>query len=247
MDIQAVKGATRQQLLDLTAAIARNGNEMLSDAEFLSAGERYPRAYALGALAVEELGKAVAVMMLAMMPDDVRAHAPVKALLDWHLMKQNGALLMTTLGFGSPPGGTELLGSMPVAAVAQVLTETMAQAQGVDLMKKRGLYADMGPAGEIWEPGTITRLEAQEQLGRARDVAAAAERLLAPDFLAVLAAPPAWVAGLASDFFGEWLGGPQALSAEQAAEGAVKAAARALERVRAAGLDHAGTGELPSG
>jgi AbiV family abortive infection protein len=140
-------------LLDLAEAIARNGDEMLSDAEFLFAAERYPRAYALLALAVEELGKAVAVMMLAMMPDDMRAQAPVKALLERHLMKQNGALLMTTLGFGSPPGGTEQLGSMPVTEVAQVLTETMAQAQGVDLMKKRGLYADMGPGGEIWEAG----------------------------------------------------------------------------------------------
>lgn len=236
MDIKAVKAARRDQLAGLAAVIARNGHAMLADAELLLEHQRFGRAYALAALAAEEFGKATGVMILALMPDQMRAIAPARELLKGHSSKQMGALLMTALRFGTPAGGTQQLAGMPVAEVAALLTDTTAKAQGIDRMKMRGLYADIGEDGEVWEPASITSDEAREQFVRARDTAGTAARLISPEFLALVAAPPEEVADLSAGLFGEWLASSPAASAEETADQALAAAARALEWAKTAGF-----------
>jgi AbiV family abortive infection protein len=76
MDFTAVRAAGRAELVGYAAAIARNGHLLIDDAELLLANCRWPRAYALAALAVEEFGKASGVLILALMPDTIRGEVP---------------------------------------------------------------------------------------------------------------------------------------------------------------------------
>ena len=55
---------------------AVNAQSLLDDAELMSSAGRPARAYALAALAVEEVGKAAALSALALMPVSLRAQAP---------------------------------------------------------------------------------------------------------------------------------------------------------------------------
>jgi hypothetical protein len=50
----------------------------------------YVRAYALAALAVQEFGKAMGVMTLVPMSDNIEALPPVTELLEWHPAQQIG-------------------------------------------------------------------------------------------------------------------------------------------------------------
>src|SRR5215468_9532921 len=99
MDLKAVKEASRQQLIACAAAAATNGRDLLDDAELLSDAARHPRAYSLAVLAVEEYGKAVSLLSLAVMPENLRAQAPVRRMLECHPMKQIGGLLLAVLPF----------------------------------------------------------------------------------------------------------------------------------------------------
>src|SRR5215475_6953436 len=114
MDFQAVKDASRPELVACANAAAQNGRDLLADAELLSDADRHPRAYSLAVLAVEEYGKAVSLLTLAVMPENLRAQAPVRRMLECHPIKQVGGLLLAVLPL-SEPGPAESLATMPPA------------------------------------------------------------------------------------------------------------------------------------
>jgi AbiV family abortive infection protein len=190
MDLRAVKAASGPQLLACAAAAAENAQDLLDDAEMVSAAGRHSRAYSLAVLAVEEFGKAVSLLTLAAMPKNLRAQAPVRRLLEWHQMKQVGGLLIAAMTF-SEPGAAARLAAMPLTQVEQILDTANAFAQDADELKLRGLYVDMERGARIRRPSQITEAEASDQLGIARQVASSASLLRDPEVQARLADPPA--------------------------------------------------------
>jgi AbiV family abortive infection protein len=188
MDLGAVKAASRPELLACVAAAAENARGLLDDAELLSGAGRHARAYSLAVLAVEEFGKATSLVVLAAMPKNVRAQAPVRRMLEWHQLKLVGGMLMAVVEFG-PPGAATRLAAMPVRQLEQVLEETDAFAEDADRLKLRGLYMDMDRNGRIRRPSEITETDVSGQLARARQVARSASVLCDPGVW--LADPPA--------------------------------------------------------
>ncbi len=176
MDLRAVKAASRPELLAGVAAAAENMQGLLDDAELLSGAGRHARAYSLAVLAVEEFGKATCLLALAAMPENLRAQAPVRRMLEWHQLKLVGGMLMAVVTLG-PPGPAARLAAMPITQVGQILDTTDAFAEDADRLKLRGLYMDMDRDGRIPRPSEITEAEVSGQLGRARQVASSASML----------------------------------------------------------------------
>jgi AbiV family abortive infection protein len=188
VDLRAVKEASRPELAACAIAAARNAQGLLQDAELLAGSGRTARAYSLAALAVEECGKAMDLVALALMPERLRAQAPVGRMLEWHQLKQVGGLLMAVVPLASV---ASRLADMPTAELAQTLSILDAPADEADRLKRRGFYVDMDRGRRIREPSEITESEAESQLRRARQAAASAFVLLGTDPQARLASPPA--------------------------------------------------------
>ena len=166
MDLRAVKAATGPELIAGAAAAARNAGGLLRDAEVLARAHYTARAYALAALAVEEVGK-VSLAALGIMPDTLKAQAPVGRMLEWHQLKQALGQLIAVVPYG-PPGLACKLVAMPAADLAQVLSALEVPAEEADRLKRSGLYVDIGRAGRIREPSEVTEAEATRLLARAR-------------------------------------------------------------------------------
>ncbi|SRR5712691_4468219 len=195
MDLKAVKEASRPALLAGVAAAADNAQSLLDDAEWLAGAGRYARAYSLSAMAVEEFGKSIALLTLSMLPRNVRAQAPVGRLLEWHHLKLVGGMLMAVLGVG-PPDMTATLTAMPGTRLEQILNTTGVFADDADVLKRRGLYADMDRHGRIQRPAEITEMEVSGQLAQARQVASSASLIRDPGVQSRFADPPAEAVGL---------------------------------------------------
>ena len=190
MNLKAVKEAGRQELVACTAAAAQNARDMLDDAELLFDADRHPRAYSLAVLAVEEYGKAVSLLTLAVMPENLRAQAPVRRMLECHPMKQIGGLLLAVL----PPselGPAAGLAAMPLTQLTQILETMDSFVQDADRLKLRGLYVDMQRNARIRRPSEITKAEVSDEIGRARQVASSASLLCDSGVVDRLADPPA--------------------------------------------------------
>jgi AbiV family abortive infection protein len=179
VDLGAVKDAPACALARGAAAAARNACDLVEDAELLACAGRLARAYSLAGLAVEEVGKADSLAGLAAMPENLRARAPVRRMLEWHQMKLVVGHLIATVQF-SPPGKATRLATMPMSEVAEMLDNAQAFAEDTDRLKRRGLYVDVDHSGQIREPSELTAAEVREQLDRARQAAAAADPLLDP-------------------------------------------------------------------
>jgi AbiV family abortive infection protein len=188
VNLRAVKAASRAELAACAIAAARNAQGLLQDAELLAGSGRTARAYSLAALAVEECGKAMDLTALAVMPERLRARAPVGRMLEWHQLKLVGGLLIAVVPLASV---ASRLADMPDAELAQTLSILDAPADEADRLKRRGFYVDMDRGRRIREPSEITEPEAESQLRRARLAAASAFVLLGPDAQARLASPPA--------------------------------------------------------
>ena len=176
-------------LRGITAA-ARNAQDLLYDAQVLAEAGRAARAYSLAALAVEEAGKAVSLVLLTAMPKALRARAPVGRMLEWHQLKQVQGLFIAAMPYRSP-GMTFRLATMPAAELRQVLSTLDGPADEADRLKRRGLYVDVGRGSRIREPSEITETEVLSQLDRARRAASAAGHLFWPETQAWLVNPPA--------------------------------------------------------
>ena len=180
MDLAAVKDAPAGELGRASAAAVRNALSLAQDAELLSTESRLARACSLAGLAVEEVGKAGSLAVLAVMPAKLRARAPVGRMLEWHQMKLVAGELVAAVPFGVPPGILEKLAAMSPAEIADILDDAKAIAMEVDLLKQRGLYVDVDSSGQIREPSQVTATQLREQLDLARQAASAADGLLDP-------------------------------------------------------------------
>lgn len=190
VDLGAVKAAATPELVRCAVAAAANARDLLGDAEWLSAAVRNARAYALGALAVEEAGKAVSLAALAVMPENLRARAPVGRMLEWHQLKLVGGMMIGAMPFGGRALPAQLAAMAP-GQLSAMLHNAQALAQDMDRLKQRGLYADIDRDGQIRIPSEVTEADADAQLGRARQAVSAASVLLDPGMPAELSDPPA--------------------------------------------------------
>jgi len=189
VDLGSVKAAPTPVLIRGTIAAARNAQALLYDAQVLADAGSMSRAYSLAALAVEEAGKAASLVLLTVMPETLRARAPVGAMLEWHKLKQVQGLLMAGVSYRLPAFFPKLA-VMPVGELAQILTDLDAPADEADRLKRRGLYVDIGRGGRIREPSEITEPEVVSQLARARQASATADQLLEPELHALMVNPP---------------------------------------------------------
>jgi len=232
MDLKAVKEASRQELVACAAAAATNGRDLLDDAELLADSNRHPRAYSLAVLAVEEYGKAVSLLTLAVMPENLRAQAPVRRMLECHPIKQVGGLLLAVLPL-SEPGPAESLATMPLAHLTRVLETTDAFAQDADRLKLRGLYVDMQRDARIRRPSEITEAEVSDEIGRVRQVASSASMLCDSGVVDRLADPPAEAVELAGALVGAFSGSDEYCAPDAAAAMALKAVRELKEHLAA--------------
>jgi AbiV family abortive infection protein len=187
VDLAAVKDASARELAQASAAAARNARGLADDAELLSGAGRLARASALAGLAVEEVGKACALVSLSAMPEKLKAQAPVGGMLEWHQMKLIAGELRAALPSGPPPTMFARLAVMPLDDVACMLDDAQAFALDADRLKQRGLYVDFDRTGQIRQPSQVTAAQVREQLDRAQQAASAVDPLLdsgAPGWLA---------------------------------------------------------------
>jgi AbiV family abortive infection protein len=190
VDLGAVKAAATPELVRCAVAAAANARDLVGDAQWLSAAVRNARAYALAALAVEEAGKAVSLAALAVMPEQLRAQAPVGRMLEWHQLKLVGGMMIGAMPFGGRALPAQLA-AMPPSQLAAILDNAQVLAQDVDRLKQRGLYADIDRDGQIRIPAEVSEADVAAQLGRARQAVSAASLLLDPGMPAELTNPPA--------------------------------------------------------
>jgi len=188
VDLAAVKEAPVGELTRGAVAAVRNARCLVEDAELLSGAGRQARAYSLAGLAVEEVGKAGSLVTLVVMPENVRARAPLGRMLEWHQMKLVAGHLIAAVTFGVPGVATKLA-TMRLAEVVEILDSAQALAEDVDRLKLRGLYVDVDRSGHVREPSEVTAAEGREQLDRARRAALAASALLDPGAGPLLADP----------------------------------------------------------
>jgi len=191
-----VKAASRPQSVACAVEAAVNARSLLNDAQILAGAHCWPRAYSLAALAVEECGKAASLSALAMMPDALKAQAPVGRLLEWHQLKQVGGLLIAAVTYGSPCAAAKLA-AMNTAELTQTFAALEAPADEADRLKRRGFYVDMDPDGRIRGPSDITEADVTRQLDSGRRAVASAIGLLDPAVQARATDPPAEAAELA--------------------------------------------------
>ena len=190
VDLGAVKAAAAPELIRCAVGAAVNARDLLGDAEWLSAAVRNARAYALAALAVEEAGKAVSLAALAVMPEQLRAQAPVGRMLEWHQLKLVGGMMIGAMPFGGRALPAQLA-AMPPSQLAAILDNAQVLAQDVDRLKQRGLYADIDRDGQIRIPSEVSEADVTAQFERARQAVSAASLLLDPGMPAELTNPPA--------------------------------------------------------
>jgi AbiV family abortive infection protein len=188
VDLAAVKEAPVGELTRGAVAAVRNARCLVEDAELLSGAGRQARAYSLAGLAVEEVGKAGSLVTLVVMPENVRARAPLGRMLEWHQMKLVAGHLIAAVTFGVPGVATKLA-TMRLTEVVEILDSAQALAEDVDRLKLRGLYVDVDRSGHVREPSEVTAAEGREQLDRARRAALAASALLDPGAEPLLADP----------------------------------------------------------
>jgi AbiV family abortive infection protein len=191
VDLEAVKAASTPELVSCAVGAAVNSQGLLDDAEFLTAAGRHARACACAALAVEEAGKALGLATLAMMPIGLRARAPVGRMLEWHQLKLVGGMLFAAVPPRRPRTIAAQLLDMPPDRVAAILDNAQTLAQDQDLLKQRGLYADIDHNGQVRLPSEVTVADVGAQLCRARQAFSAGSVLLDPRTLAFIENPPA--------------------------------------------------------
>ena len=189
MDLGSVKAAPAPVLMRGATAAARNAQGLLYDAQVLAEAGCVPRAYSLAALAVEEAGKTVSLVLLTMMPEALRARAPAGRMLEWHQLKQAQGLLLGGVSY-RVPGFAPKVAVMHADELARVLSTLDVRVDEADRLKRRGLYVDVGRGGRIREPSEITETEVLSQLARAGQAASAAGQLLEPELQARLVNPP---------------------------------------------------------
>ena len=148
---------TAGQLRQLAQAAAQNATDLAADARLLLGAGRFPRAYALATLALEELGK----MELC--------HEVLAGRLDDKGFRQEW------LNHPSKPGRSRVLAILSAPAVDRVF----ATVEDDSAMKFRGLYVDVnpaGPSGALVAPSDVAPMPARKMVETAEEAAALALR-----------------------------------------------------------------------
>jgi len=191
VDFGSVQAAPTPVLIKGTLAAAKNAQDLLYDAQVLAEAGSAPRAYSLAALAVEEAGKAASLVLLTVMPETLRARAPVGRMLEWHQLKQVQGLLVAAVSTPPVPSIGPRLAAMHASELTQVLGILDAPADEADRLKRRGLYVDVDRGGRIREPWEITEADVLSQVARAGRAVSAAGQILEPETQPRLVNPPA--------------------------------------------------------
>jgi len=190
VDLAAVKAVPVPLLACGTVAAARNVVGLVEDAEVLSGAGRPARAYSLAVLAVEELGKAGSLAVLAAMPENVRDQAPVGRLLEWHQLKLVKGTLLAAVQVALPEV-CSTFAAQPISDLVEMVDKAQALARDEDRVRLRGLYVDVDRSGQIQQPSEVTPAQVREQLDLARLAASAASALLDPGVPARITHPDA--------------------------------------------------------
>ncbi len=177
-----------RELVRGAVAAARNACDLVEDAELLSDAGRSARAYSLAGLAVEEVGKAGNLAILAAMPENVRARAPVGRMLEWHQMKLVSGQLIAAVPLCGPDWAARFV-TLRLSEVAEILDDAQAFARDADRLKQRGLYVDVDRSGYVREPSEVSAAEVRKQLDRARLAASGSQVMLCPGAPSELANP----------------------------------------------------------
>jgi AbiV family abortive infection protein len=229
-----VKAAATPDLVRCAVAAAVNARDLVGDAEWLSAAERNARAYALAALAVEESGKAVSLAALAVMPEQLRARAPLGRMLEWHQLKLVGGIMIGTMPFGGRALPAQLAAMAP-GQVAAMLEDAQLLAQDVDRLKQRGLYADIDQEGHIRLPSEVSEADVRTQLDQARRAVSAASLLLDPGIPDELANPPSESVELAQALVGAFAEAGHSRTPQAAADVVLNAIRKFQKQAQASG------------
>lgn len=141
-----------QQLLDLMRAAVDTALQQHKDALYLLDGGRWPTAYAVAHLALEECGKAVVCLTAFGMPPQVRAEfAPVYAAwLNRHQDKAGAAYFIRGVFGPLPLQSTDLLSEVVQAAAVS------------NGLKFRGLYSDIVDGRVLRPADQVTEADARE-------------------------------------------------------------------------------------
>jgi AbiV family abortive infection protein len=187
VDLRPVRLASRQELADYAIATAKNSRDLLRDAQLLASAGRYGPAFSLTTLSIEESGKSVDLAVLAAMPANFRARAPLRRLLQWHALKLVAGLVVADLPFGHVAA---TISRMSTGELVKRLHDMFEPADHADRLKRRGLYVDLGPDG-LHTPSDITESDVAAHLARAGQAAnSTANVILRPEFQAWLENPP---------------------------------------------------------
>ena len=235
-----MKAAATPDLVKCAVGAAANAQDLLDDAEVLSAAGRHARAYALAALAVEEAGKAASLGSLAIMPLSLRAQAPLGRMLEWHQLKLVGGMLIAAVPHGHRTVAAQL-SAMPPSQVAGILDNAQALAHDQDRLKQRGLYADMDSGGQVRLPSEVGEADVAAQLGLARQAVSSARALIDPAMPAFLANPPAEVVEFCRALVSAFAKARSGRTAQAAADVFLEAVSKLRERTAASAAPHART------
>ncbi|MGW1674568.1 AbiV family abortive infection protein [Streptomyces sp. NPDC002324] len=139
-------------VVDIAAASFTNARDLLDSAQDLLDTHRWPTAFSVAALALEEVGKAAMCMMMLSMPPAVREEFRPqfeKAFID-HQAKAECAHLILGL----------VAEEMP-ASLDQLMTDAIASARRSNAVKFRGLYVDYTNTGALLTPVSVSEGEAR--------------------------------------------------------------------------------------
>lgn len=184
-----MKAAPRPDLVACAVAAVTNAQGLLADAELLSEAGHRARACSLAVLAIEEVGKAVSMLALSLVPEKLKGQARVGRMLEWHELKLAGGLLVGLLPQGEG-SAVARLASIPRTELARMVRDSDLVARNQDRLKLAGLYVDMDHQGSVRQPSEVTEADVADQLGRAKQAVQCASVLLDPSAPTRQARPP---------------------------------------------------------
>ncbi|WP_162602921.1 AbiV family abortive infection protein [Streptomyces sp. CS090A] len=139
-------------VVDIAAASFSNARTLHTSAQAVLDGHQWPTAFSIGALALEEIGKASLCMtMLIMPPAEREAFRPAfeKAFTS-HQAKALFAHIILAVTAEETP-----------ASLEQLVEEAVAFARQTNALKFRGLYVDYTDTGALLKPDAVDEAEAK--------------------------------------------------------------------------------------
>jgi AbiV family abortive infection protein len=139
-------------VVDIASASFTNARALLTSAQAVLDGHQWPTSFSIGALALEEIGKAALCMMLLGMPPAEREEfrPDFEKAFTNHQMKATFAHLVLAMSAEKVPASFE-----------QLAADAIASARQTNAVKFRGLYVDYTDAGALLKPDDIDEAAAR--------------------------------------------------------------------------------------